>query len=446
VLDGEDAEILVGSSWARSVVKGTMTEQPHCDFATAEHFDPFDLVDPFPFYVKARREAPVFYSSELGYWVVTRYDDVKAAFRDLTTFSSEITGKPLREHSPEVKRILDDGGLLVYSGMSMRMPPDHTRIRSFINKAFTPARTAGMEAPIRARVRELLDALRGGRAELVRQLTDDLPALVIFMLLGVPDEDVPKVKKWAQSRTAITWGSQTEEQQVELARDMVKYWQYCLALIDRRFEQKGNDLPSDLVRIYEAGDQSITRVEMASLCYTMLFAGHETTSNMLAEGIKTLLTGGGWSELCADPSLIPNAVDEIIRYCPSLFTWRRLLKVPTTLGGVDLPAGAHLMLVLGSANRDERYFPSGETFDIHRENAKEHLSLGHGVKYCLGGPLARLEARVVLEELTARFPSLRLSTGQRFDYLPNTSLRGPRHVWVEWDAERGSVSFPAAGT
>lgn len=411
-----------------------MTTQPLCAFAAAEEHNPFDLVDPFPFYVKARQDSPIFYNAELGYWIVTRYDDVKKALRDLTIFSSEITGKPMRDHSPAVKRILDEGGLFNYSGLSMRMPPDHTRIRSFLNKAFTPTRVAALEGPIRTRVRHMLDALHGGRADIVRELTFDLPALVIFILLGVPDEDVPNVKKWAESRTALTWGDHSEERRIELAHDMVSYWRYCRALIQSRFEQKGENLPSDLVRIYESGDNSITVDEMASVCYSMLFAGHETTSNVLAQGLKTLLEHrDAWSSLCADKSLIPNAVEEILRFCPAIFTWRRLVKRPTQLGGVDLPEGAHLMLVLGSANRDEATFHEGEVFDIRRPNANEHVTLGHGAKYCLGSPLARLEIRIVLEELSARFPSMRLLAGQQFEYAQNTSFRGPNRVNVEWD-------------
>lgn len=398
-----------------------------------EQYDPFDLVDPFPFFEKARKEAPVFYSPELGYWVITRYDDIRAIFKDLETFSSEITGKPLREPSPKVKQILKDGGFEVYSGMSGRMPPDHTRIRSFINKAFTSRRINVLEEPIRNRVIELVGQFEEGKADLVRQLTYDLPALVVFMLLGVPDEDVQDVKEWAYSRTAITWGSNlTEEEQEYHAHNMVKYWQYCKQLIDLRFEEERDDLPGDLVRIYKEGDKTITRTEMASVCYTMLFAGHETTSNMLAEGLKTLLTyRESWERLVDDPGLIPGAIEEILRHCPSIFAWRRLVKKPTTLSGVDLPEGAHLMLVLGSANRDN-HFDNGEIFDILRTNAKDHMSLGHGVKYCLGAPLARLEGKVVLEELTSRLPNMRLVENQTFEYQPNTSFRGPQHVLVEW--------------
>jgi len=400
----------------------------------AEEFDPFELADPFPFYGKARQQAPIFYHEELGYWVVTRYEEVKAVFKDLETFSSAISGTPMQQPSPEVKKILRDGGFKVYSGLSGRMPPDHTRIRSFINKAFTPQRIRALEAPIRNRVKELLGQFSGGRADIVRQLTYDLPALVLFMLLGIPDEDVADVKTWAFSRIALQWGDASGEDQAHHAHNLVKYWRYCNELIDKRFENLQDDLPSDLVRIYNAGDQTITREEMATVCYTMLFAGHETTSHMLAEGIKTLLTNReSWEAICADPSLILNTIEEMLRYCPSIFTWRRITTRPVILGGVELPENAPLLLAIGSANRDEQPFTHGEAFDIHRFNAKDHMTLGHGVKYCLGGPLARQEGRVVLEEMTSRFPSLRLASNQSFEYFPNMMARGPKHVWVEWD-------------
>ena len=233
---------------------------------------------------------------------------------------------------------------------------------------------------------------------------------------------------------AFQWGSPSEEEKIELAKDMVNYWQYCLSLIDQRFEDLRDDLPSDLVRIYNSGDKSISREEMAAVCYTMLFAGHETTSNALAEGVRVMLTHRhSWESICGDASLIPRAVDEIMRYCPSIFAWRRITTEPVTLGGVDLPADAPLIMVLGSANRDEACFANAETFDILREDAGEMMTFGHGVKYCLGAPLAKLEARVVLEELTGRFPSLRLAAEQTVTYRHNSAMRGPEHVIVEWD-------------
>ncbi|MEM7112237.1 MAG: cytochrome P450 [Chloroflexota bacterium] len=413
-----------------------MIAEPHQK--TADLYDPFDMTDPFPFYEYARANDPVFWNEKLGCWVVTRHEDVKTVFKDLALFSSRNTGSSVSSHSPAVQKVLDDGGMTITSGMSGRMPPSHTRIRSFINKAFTPRRTKKMEAPIRARVIELLDEFKNGRADLVKQLTYDLPALVVFMLLGVPDEDVADVKRWALARMAFQWGNPTEEEKIEHAKDMVKYWQYCLSLIDQRFEELRDDLPSDLVRIYNAGDKTITREEMAAVCYTMLFAGHETTSNVLAEGIRLMLTHRhSWAAVCADASLIPRAVDEMLRYTPSIFAWRRITTEPVTLGGVDLPADAPLVVVIGSANHDGACFANSETFDIMRDDTKEMLTFGHGVKYCLGAPLARLEGRVVVEELSKRFPSLRLAKNQTITYRPNSAMRGPEQVIVEWDEEEG---------
>jgi cytochrome P450 len=397
-----------------------------------QQFDPFDLSNPFPFYEQARREAPVFYSEQLKHWIVTRHDDVKQLLSDLKTFSA--TGAPTRPNSPAVQKVLDDGGMTFTSGMAGRMPPEHTRIRAFANKALTPRRFRAMEAPIRARVVELLETFKGGRANLVKQLTYDLPALVVFMLLGVPDEDVVEVKRWALARIGFQWGDPGEEEKVRLAHDMVKYYQYCVDLIEKRFAEPRDDLPSDLVRIYQAGDTTITKLEMASLCYTLLFAGHETTSSVLAEGIKTMLTHpASYQALCNNPALIPNAMEEMLRYCPSIFSWRRIVTQPVTLSGVELPVGAQLMAVIGSGNRDEKCFFAGESFDIERDDTKEMLTFGHGVKYCLGAPLARMEGTIVLEEITKRFPTLRLAAGQSFDYAANTSMRGPSSVIVEWD-------------
>jgi hypothetical protein len=254
------------------------------------------------------------------------------------------------------------------------------------------------------------------------------------MLLGVPDEDVADVKRWALARIAFQWGDPAEDEKVKLAHDMVKYFQYCRNLVEQRFVEPRDDLPSDMVRVYQSGDQSINKEEMASLCYTLLFAGHETTSSVLAEGIKTLLKHpASYKALCANPTLIPNAMEEMLRYCPSIFSWRRLTTKPVTLGGVDLPANAPLMAVIGSGNRDEKCFFASEQFDIERTDTKDMLTFGHGVKYCLGAPLARMEGTIVLEEITKRFPTLRLAPDQKFEYARNTSMRGPLHVIVEWD-------------
>jgi cytochrome P450 len=401
----------------------------------AERFDPFEISDPFPLYAQARAEEPIFFSDAIGYWVVTRYDDIKAIFRDHETFSSEVTQTPYKPRPAEVQQVLEAGGFTGGSGLSGRMPPDHTRLRRFINKAFTPRRVQQLEPFIRAASVRMIDAFaRDSRADLVAQLAYELPALVIFRMLGIPDQDVPSVKAWAHSRVLLNFGDLPAQEQVEHAFNLVKYWQYCERLIASRFAHPTDDLPGELVRIYQEGDLSISQHEIVSLCYGQLTAGHETTTNLLANGLKELLTHREqWEALCADPSLIPNAVEELLRFGPPVFAWRRKVKRDTQVAEVDLPAGSNVLLLLGSANRDERAFAEVERLDVRRENAKEHLSFGFGIHYCLGAPLARLEARIVLEELTRSLPGLRLVPGQTFAFSPNTSFRGPEHVWVEWD-------------
>ncbi len=403
--------------------------------ALAAEFRPFELADPFPFLARARTEAPIFYSPELDFWVVTRYEDIRAIFRDPETFSSENTQSPYKARPEAVQRVLDEGSFSGFSGLSARQPPDHTRIKAFVHKAFTPKRVALLEPEIRALAVSMIDRMAAkGRADWVADLAYDLPALVIFILLGIPEEDVPKVKEWAQSRVFLNFGDLPEDEQLHHAENLVKYWHYCEELVESRMVEPRDDLPGALVQIYQEGDRTISVHEIVSLVYGMLTAGHETTTNLLANGVLELLSHHDqWDAICADPALIPGAVEELLRAGPPVFAWKRKTKKPARIADTDIPEGANILIVLGSANRDEQVFANGEQLDVRRENAGDHLSFGLGIHYCLGAALARLEARVVLEELTSRVPHARLSEHQTFTFPLNTTFRGPTSVWVEWD-------------
>ncbi len=191
---------------------------------------------------------------------------------------------------------------------------------------------------------------------------------------------------------------------------------------------------SDLLLARDGDLSALTHQEVTQIVYELLFAGHETTTGLIGNAARRLLMERhAWEEICGNPALIPNAIEEVLRFDSSVIAWRRRTTQAVEIGGVSVPADANVLLLLGSANRDPAVFENPDHVDIHRRNAKEHLSLGYGAHYCLGAPLARLEALVVLEELSARLPSLRLVPGQTLRVQPNTTFRGPLSLLVEWD-------------
>jgi cytochrome P450 len=407
-----------------------------CPFSDASvDFHPFDLADPYPFYEWARHQAPVFFSPELNYFVVARYADIKAVFDDWRTFSSENAQAPLRPIGEEARRVMREGGFTAYSGLSARVPPDHTRIRKLVQGCFGVRRFRAIEPQIREIVTKAIDAIiQKGEADFFKELAYDVPALVLFKLVGVPDADVPKVKSWGVSRSLLTWGNLSDQEQVPHAHNMVEYWRYCRDLVRQRREQEGDDLPSDLLREQKNG-ADISDDEIAGVLYSVLFAGHETTTTLMGNGLRELLAHrDNWEALVADPSLIPGAVDEVLRYAPSIVAWRRKALMDTSIGGVPVAKGSNILLLLGSANRDETMFTDPQLFNIHRKDARKHLAFGYGIHTCVGQQLAKIEFIIALEELARRMPGLHLKPGQKFEFARNSSFRVPTALHVEWKA------------
>lgn len=215
------------------------------------------------------------------------------------------------------------------------------------------------------------------------------------------------------------------------------YARYCRELVRRRHEDATDDLPGDLVRLQQAGE-NISDDEIAGVLYSVLFAGHETTTNLMSNGLREmLLRPREWERLCSDPSLIPNAVDECLRFTPSVIVWRRKALVDVEIRGVKIPQGSNILLLLGSANRDEAVFPDGNNFDIGRPNSDQHLSFGFGIHNCVGRQLARLEFSVALQELVRRLQGLRVVPDQCFEFLPIVSFRVPKALHITWHTPLG---------
>jgi cytochrome P450 len=414
---------------------GTAVSAPGCP--VHHGYEPFAQKDPFPAYAELRAEQPVMFDERIGYWVVTRYDDVKAVFDDWHTFSSENAQAPVRERGPQATQIMADGGFTAYSGLSARVPPEHTRIRKIVARAFTPRRSKALEPTIRGNVVRQVQAMLAHpdrTGDLVADLAYDVPTVTILTLIGADTAQVDTYKRWSDSRAAMTWGDLTDEEQVPHAHNLVEYWQECLRLVEEAHRSHPDSLVGDLVRAQEAGDE-ISDHEIASVCYSLLFAGHETTTTLISNALRELLAHPDqWRQVVEDPAKIPAAVDEVLRHSPSIVAWRRRATADATVGGVAIPAGADLLLVMGSANRDEGHFENAEEFDISRPNAREHLSFGFGIHYCLGNMLAKLQVKVAVEEVARLAPRLRLVDGDAIEFGDNLSFRAPVRVPVTWEA------------
>ena len=325
-------------------------------------FDPLSadfLADPYAVMASLPAEQPVFYAPSLDYYVVTRYADVEAIFKDPKTYSAATAQLPLLPLVPEALTILAEGGHKPQPSMVSLDPPAHTRLRRPTSRAFTPRRVAAMEERIRATVDELLDAVDDSAPfDLVAALTFPLPATIVFSFMGVPEQDWPRLKAWCGSRATLAWGRPGPEEQVEHARNMAAYRGYLRALVASKVDDRADDYASALLAIHDEDPEALSHEEIASILFSLSFAGHETTNYLIGNLIRRLLEERSrWQEVVVEPELIAGAVDEILRFDTSVPVWRRVTTRPVTLGDVELPEGAKLFLWLASTGRDEDVFP-----------------------------------------------------------------------------------------
>ena len=385
-------------------------------------------------YAVARAREPVTYLPDIDFWAVTRYSDIKRIIGDANNFSCEIAMDPIVPYSDEMLACLKEGGFAGKSNLVANPEPSHDRVRKHAQKGFVPKRMNALEPRIRALVDETIDGFADrGAVDLVDAMLYELPAEVLFMLLGIPDEEVKNVKRWADNRLLLIFGKLSKDQQLRAARELVDYWQYCVKHVERKVKAPGEDLPSDMLAARNGDDSVLSIMDITLTVFGLLLAGHETTSNMSANAVLALLENeGAWRKLADNPALIPNAVEELLRFRPSVVAWRRKALKAVEIAGVEVPKDARLLLFLASANRDEDTFEEPESLDVERRNARSHISFGYGAHFCLGAPLARLELKVILEQLTKRMPDLRLEAGQDFEFVETVQFRGPKSLRVEW--------------
>src|SRR6266702_2184539 len=328
------------------------TAGPGCP--VEESFDPLSpefLADPYAVMASLPGAArPVFFAPSIGYYVVTSYDAVEAVFRDPATYSAAVAQAPLAPIVPEAQQILLAGGHKPQPSMVSLDEPEHARLRRPAARAFSMKRVTAMIPAIEATTARLLDAVDGSEEfDLVGALAFPLPANNVFSLMGVPAEDFAQLKRWCGYRAALAWGRPAPEDQVEIATSMTAYRKYLRDLVDAKTRKPADDLASDLIAIHREAPERLTLDEIASILFSLSFAGHETTTGLIGNTMRRLLEDPArWTAIVEDPGLIPGAVEETLRYDPSVPVWRRVTTRPVTIGGVDLPEGAKLFLWLAA--------------------------------------------------------------------------------------------------
>ena len=393
------------------------------------------LEEPYTIASALRQEYGTFYAEELGYLVVTEMADIEAIFIDHETFASVNVQDPVFPLALEAQQILAAEDFNPVAVMSNRPQPEHGKIRVHTRQGFSNRRIKTLEPYIRRRSHELIDAMLAGPSptEFIEAFAFPLPGETVFRFIGFPEADDELLKNWCGDRKAFSWGRPTPAEQVEIAEQMLAYWRYCREFTASKRSDRTDDFASELITAHENNPDDLSYLEVESVIYGLSFAGHEAVTSLICNALQCLLPRREvWEEICADASLIPNAIEEILRFNSSQISWRRLTTKDTTVAGYDVPAGTAIFLNFASAHRQGDIWTDPETFDIHRSNANQHISFGKGVHFCLGAKFAKFEAQIVLEILAERLPTLRLVENQVLEYFPNITFRGPSDLYVDW--------------
>lgn len=395
-------------------------------------FDPWEpvfIADPYPVYAELRKHHPVLYNRDTNQWLVSRHADVNALLRDRRLGRSYLHQSTHAEMGrPDEPEWHAPFWQLVRNGMLDREPPDHTRLRRLVSRAFTARTVEGLRGRIQTLVEGLIDDLGDRReVDLVQEVAEPLPVTVIAELLGVPEADRARLRPWSADICLMYELNPSDESASRAVRASREFSDYLRALSRRRRAEPRDDLISALALVVDEGDQ-LTEDELIGTCVLLLNAGHEASVNLAGNALWALFRNPDQLALLrADPALVPRAVEELMRYDTPLPMFERWVLEDIEIARVTIPRGQELAFQFASANRDPAVFDRPDELDIRR-HPNPHIGFGAGIHYCLGAPLARLEFGILLDALLRRFPRMEPITDP--EWKPTFILRGLRGLRV----------------
>lgn len=396
----------------------------------ARNYDPTDpeiRENPFPFYEYLQAKDPAHWSRTLKSWVITRYDDVRKALMAPAMSSDRLT--PFYESLKDEQRDILSGVMRYLNlWLVFRAAPDHTRVRKLLNSVFTPALVAGMQDSIADTVDHLFHQMRDNRCadgsvDFMHEVAVLLPAYVILDMLSVPRSDFQMIKVWSDDLRLFIGSAQSEPDKYTRARSGADHMSaYFRRIIQSRSEKPADDVISKMIAASVDGN-GLTEDELVATCMLLLFAGHETTTSLLGNAVKALLDHPDQLQrLQAHPELIESAVEEFLRFDGPTNSLVRVVAVDHEVSGQLLKKGERVFLMVNAANRDPNRFERPQELDIGR-TPNQHLTFSQGLHFCLGAPLARLEAKVCLSMLVKRYPNLRYAPG-KLEWMDALVMRG----------------------
>jgi len=396
--------------------------------------NPATNADPFPEFARLRAEDPVHWSSAMKAWIITRHADVKQVALNRQISADRLT--PFFKTNAEYQRgSIDSLVRYLNHWMVFRDPPDHTRLRRLFNKAFTPTSVSNLRPGIEGIVAHLIDGMeakarRGETVDYIADFAYPLPASVIMDLLGVPRADLERVKIWSDDIALFIGTAQVAGNKYLRAEAGAKAMaDYFLGLIAARTAEPRDDMISNLL-LARDDREALTTDEIIGTCILLLFAGHETTTNLIGNGfLYAMRNRDQWERLVSDTGLAESAVEEFLRYDGPSGALARVAGADIEMGGRTIRQGQRVFAFMNAANRDPEAFEDPERFDIGRE-PNAHLTFGHGIHFCLGAPLARLEAQIATTRLAERLPGIRLSGGDP-EWHDSLILRGVKRLPVQ---------------